>query len=165
MTNNNLLYSSTAQIIANALGFLMFVGLFGIKNVHDTLKGGFLALFAELACVGCSAFSLIMNLTAQTTNSSLRRQTDLNIFLYGLYYLFSIVTVGYVYYWMDKLSSPPVFFTMGQSLKVYAMYVIISHTIIMAFYARLAWLTLIYVTGYPNPYGVKYIAVDVKSNA
>ena len=154
MANSNITYWSVAQIIANSLGYLMFVGFFKLQY-DDAKKAGFLCLFAELSCVGCSAFGLVLSSIAQTTNSSLRRSTDLGIFLYGLYFLFSLSSVGMVFYWMANISNPSVLLMMSMELKQFSLIIVLSHTVIMSFFVRLAWVNLSYLSGYPNVYGIK----------
>jgi hypothetical protein len=77
----------------------------------------------------------------------------MGILLYGVYFMFSLLAVGIVFYWMVMISNPPVLFSMSMELKQYSMMIVLSHAVIMSFFVRLAWVNLSYLSGYPNVYG------------
>jgi hypothetical protein len=152
MVNTSVTYMNIIQIVLNTFGFFCFIGLFSLPE-PIAKKAGMLMLFAQFSCIGCSTFALILNCYSQTINSSQRRQSDVNILLYGIYFVCSICCCGFVWYWMVTISKPVVILLLAFKSKSFIILAIVLNFAIMMMYAYTTCTTLNYVSGYPNGWG------------
>jgi hypothetical protein len=154
MVKTSITIWNIVQITLNLAGFLMFMGFFNLPASPAVgKKAGLLIMFAHLSCIGHCTFGLILNCYAQLIDQSQRRQSDLNILLYGLYFLGAICAVGFVFYWVAILSKPVAILILAQKVRGMLLLFLMFNFTVMVLFTYVAYITLNYISGFPNGWG------------
>jgi hypothetical protein len=154
MVKTSITIWNIVQMTLNVAAFVMFLGFFNLPASPAVgKKAGLLIMFAHLSCIGLCTFGLILNCYTQTIDSSQRRQSDLNILLYGLYFLGAICAVGFVFYWVAILSKPVAILILAQKIRGMLLLFMMFNFTAMVLFTYVAYITLNYIAGYPNGWG------------
>ena len=140
---------NSIQIALNLGSFFTFITLFSITGGQ---KSALMNLFADLACMRCCGFGIILNCYSQTIYPSQRRQTDINIFLFGVFFLLTIIIAGWVFYWL-VIISPSIIIQWARIVKGMGVLILMLNFSIMVVFVLTTIVTLNYIAGYPNGWG------------